>query len=133
MHFEYDKVGNRLLQQTTTTTYTTVTDYQQVQTGTDESGNPIYTSVPVQRTVPVSNSRTMWYAYGAMNRQTLVDGAGDQHHDRDARFLPWRLYAEYRLAPYAGNAVAPLCPKSIGSNVPEDDTSAAAGRSRSIG
>ncbi|WP_459569053.1 carbohydrate-binding protein, partial [Cupriavidus sp. 8B] len=79
LHFDYDKVGNRLHQHTTWNTQQArvVTEYVQVQTGTDESGAPIYTQQPVQHTVvdTVAHAQDLWYAYDVMNRQILVDGA----------------------------------------------------------
>lgn len=75
LHFEYDKVGNRILQETGRTTYTTTTDYEYVVTGYDEAGAPVYTYMPVQHSVPTTTTQNLWYAYDSMNRQILVDGA----------------------------------------------------------
>jgi len=75
LHCEYDKVGNRILQQTGRTTYTTTTDYEYVVTGYDEAGAPVYTYMPVQHSVPTTTTQNLWYAYDSMNRQILVDGA----------------------------------------------------------
>ncbi|KHK58654.1 hypothetical protein PI87_02585 [Ralstonia sp. A12] len=75
LHFEYDKVGNRVLQQTSHTTYTTTTDYEYVVTGYDEAGSPQYAYMPVQHSVPTTTTQNLWYAYDSMNRQILVDGA----------------------------------------------------------
>nr|WP_282581100.1 LysM peptidoglycan-binding domain-containing protein [Ralstonia insidiosa] len=75
LHFEYDKVGNRVLQQTSHTTYTTTSDYEYVVTGYNEAGAPVYTYMQVQHSVPHTTTQNLWYAYDSMNRQTLVDGA----------------------------------------------------------
>ncbi|WP_155520906.1 LysM peptidoglycan-binding domain-containing protein [Ralstonia solanacearum] len=83
----YDKVGNKLRQTTTynTESQRTVADYGRVQQ-TDESGNPVLDDAgnPVYATVQIgshtvydatAHAQDQWFAYDAMNRQILVDGA----------------------------------------------------------
>ncbi len=83
----YDKVGNKLRQTTTynTESQRTVADYGQV-LQTDESGNPVLDDAgnPVYATVQIgshtvydatAHAQDQWFAYDAMNRQILVDGA----------------------------------------------------------
>ncbi|MGD7134360.1 hypothetical protein ACQCSP_22620, partial [Ralstonia pseudosolanacearum] len=83
----YDKVGNKLRQTTTynTESQRTVADYGQV-LQTDESGNPVLDDAgnPVYMTEQIGShtvydatghTQDQWFAYDAMNRQILVDGA----------------------------------------------------------
>ncbi|AXW18982.1 hypothetical protein CJO85_07415 [Ralstonia solanacearum] len=83
----YDKVGNKLRQTTTynTESQRTVADYGQV-LQTDESGNPVLDDAgnPVYVTEQIgshtvydatAHAQDQWFAYDAMNRQVLVDGA----------------------------------------------------------
>lgn len=85
----YDKVGNKLRQTTTynTESQRTVADYGQV-LQTDESGNPVLDDAgnPVYMTEQIgshtvydatAHAQDQWFAYDAMNRQVLVDGAAN--------------------------------------------------------
>lgn len=92
VHWDYDKVGNRLHQSTAyqTEAQRTVSDYGWVQ-AVDEYGNPQYsydeasnTYTPIMAYQQIgshlvydttAHSQELWFAYDAMNRQTLVDGA----------------------------------------------------------
>ena len=83
----YDKAGNKLRQTTTynTESQRTVADYGQVlrtdESGNpvlDDSGNPIYDTVQLGSHVvydAAAHTQDQWFAYDAMNRQILVDGA----------------------------------------------------------
>ena len=85
----YDKAGNKLRQTTTynTESQRTVADYGLVQQ-TDESGNPVVDDAgnPVYVTKQIgshtvydatAHTQDQWFAYDAMNRQILVDGAAN--------------------------------------------------------
>ncbi|MHA6823018.1 LysM peptidoglycan-binding domain-containing protein [Ralstonia pseudosolanacearum] len=87
LEITYDKVGNKLRQTTTynTESQRTVADYGQV-LQTDESGNPVLDDAgnPVYMTEQIgshtvydatAHAQDQWFAYDAMNRQILVDGA----------------------------------------------------------
>ncbi|WP_197334563.1 LysM peptidoglycan-binding domain-containing protein [Ralstonia syzygii] len=89
LDISYDKVGNKLRQTTTynTESQRTVIDYGQVQQ-LDESGNPVLDDAgnPVYNTVQIgshvvydatAHTQEQWFAYDAMNRQVLVDGAAN--------------------------------------------------------
>ncbi|MGN8064570.1 LysM peptidoglycan-binding domain-containing protein [Ralstonia sp. 22111] len=87
LDISYDKVGNKLRQTTTynTESQRTVADYGQVlrtdESGNpvlDDSGNPIYDTVQIGSHVvydAAAHTQDQWFAYDAMNRQILVDGA----------------------------------------------------------
>ncbi|MFV8603981.1 LysM peptidoglycan-binding domain-containing protein [Ralstonia pseudosolanacearum] len=89
LDISYDKVGNKLRQTTTynTESQRTVADYGQVlqtdESGNpllDESGNPIYVTEQIgSHTVydATAHTQDQWFAYDAMNRQVLVDGAAN--------------------------------------------------------
>ncbi|WP_459204014.1 DNA/RNA non-specific endonuclease [Ralstonia pseudosolanacearum] len=89
LEITYDKVGNKLRQTTTynTESQRTVADYGQV-LQTDESGNPVLDDAgnPVYMTEQIgshtvydatAHAQDQWFAYDAMNRQILVDGAAN--------------------------------------------------------
>ena len=59
---------------------TIVTDYSDVITGYDDSGDPIYQHEAIGTHVEfavTTSSQDLWFAYDNMNRQILVDGAVD--------------------------------------------------------
>ncbi len=79
----YDKVGNRLHQRTDYNVRQPqqVTDYGTVTT-TDEEGNTVTQTVVTGSHIEqrsVAQHQDLWFAYDAMNRQVLVDGASSSN------------------------------------------------------
>jgi len=88
----YDAVGNKLHQHTDYTTLNPerILDYGDIVVGVDESGVEIHEWGVVGSHVlnhQVAHSQDLWFAYDAMNRQVLADGAVDSNVNNAANLI----------------------------------------------